>query len=77
MRVTRLGNGLAVRLPAPVVKALEIKEGDSIEVQGVGRAESEAGRTAERQMLVAQLRQYRGALPVEFRFDRLDAHGLK
>jgi hypothetical protein len=28
-------------------------------------------------MLVAQLRQYRGALPVEFRFDRLDAHGLK
>ncbi|MEO8113428.1 MAG: AbrB/MazE/SpoVT family DNA-binding domain-containing protein, partial [Phenylobacterium sp.] len=32
MRVAKWGNALAVRLPAAVVKALELKEGDDIEI---------------------------------------------
>jgi antitoxin MazE len=31
MQVARWGNSLAVRLPAAVVEALELKEGDEIE----------------------------------------------
>ena len=33
MQVAKWGNSLAVRLPAAVVEALEIKEGDDIEIE--------------------------------------------
>ncbi len=33
MRVSKWGNSLAVRLPATVVDALGLKEGDQIEIQ--------------------------------------------
>ncbi len=32
MEVAKWGNSLAVRLPAPLVDALELKEGDDIEI---------------------------------------------
>jgi antitoxin MazE len=32
MRVSKWGNSLAIRLPVAVVKALELQEGDDIEV---------------------------------------------
>ena len=36
MRVARWGNSLAVRLPTTVVEALELKEGEDIEITAVG-----------------------------------------
>ena len=36
MQVSKWGNSLAVRLPAAVVDALELKEGDQIEVRIAG-----------------------------------------
>ena len=33
MQVSKWGNSLAVRLPAAVVDALELKEGDQIEIR--------------------------------------------
>ena len=33
MQVAKWGNSLAVRLPAAVVEALELKEGDQIEIR--------------------------------------------
>ncbi len=36
MQVSKWGNSLAIRLPAAVVKALELKEGDDIEVRVAG-----------------------------------------
>ena len=35
MQVAKWGNSLAVRLPAAVVEALELKEGDDIEIHVV------------------------------------------
>jgi len=32
MRVSKWGNSLAIRLPASVVEALRLKEGDEVEV---------------------------------------------
>ena len=37
MQVSKWGNSLAVRLPATVVDALGLKEGDQIEIQIVGQ----------------------------------------
>jgi antitoxin component of MazEF toxin-antitoxin module len=36
MRVAKWGNSLAVRLPAAVVEALRLKEGDEIEIRVAG-----------------------------------------
>jgi antitoxin MazE len=75
MRVSKWGNSLAVRLPAAVVQALELKEGERIEVQVVGARSVQVGRPAAAARVLARLRKYRGRLPADFRFDRLEANG--
>ena len=74
MRVARWGNSLAVRLPQPVVEALGLKEGDSIEIQVAGRRSFEVAKAPTPRDLLARLRKYRGRLPAGFKFDRLEAH---
>jgi antitoxin MazE len=53
---------------------LELKEGDSIEIQLVGPRSFQIGKRPAPKQLLARLRKYRGRLPAEFRFDRLEAH---
>lgn len=70
MQVARWGNSLAVRLPAAVVEALGLKEGDDIEIgvdHGRGFSVRRAPDPAE---VLARLRGLRGRLPAGFRFDR-------
>src|SRR6185437_6751902 len=43
MQVSRWGNSLALRLPAAIVEALDLKEGDQIEVCIAGDREFEVG----------------------------------
>jgi len=74
MQVSKWGNSLAVRLPAAVVDALDLKEGDQIEIQVAGRSTFEVSKAPGRRELVARLRKFRGRLPATFRFDRLEAH---
>lgn len=72
MRVEKWGDGLVVRLPGAVIKALALKEGDEVEIH-VARAEvlSAAGELNPHQAL-ARLRKYRGRMPAGFRFDRIE-----
>ncbi|MGQ9370877.1 AbrB/MazE/SpoVT family DNA-binding domain-containing protein [Azospirillum sp. ST 5-10] len=44
MHVSRWGNSLAVRLPASVVEALGLREGDGITIHVVGERASEVER---------------------------------
>lgn len=74
MQVARWGNSLAVRLPASVVEALELKEGEDIEVHVVGRRSIEIAKKAGTRALLERLRKFRGRLPKDFKFDRLEAH---
>ena len=74
MQVAKWGNSLAVRLPAAVVEALNLKEGDQVEIQVAGRNAFELSKTPGRRELVARLRRFRGRLPATFRFDRLEAN---
>lgn len=48
MRVSR-GNSLAIRLPAAVVEALDLKEGDDIEIQVAGQRTFDVSRDTARQ----------------------------
>lgn len=73
MRVSKWGNSLAVRLPAAAVEALNLKEGDDIEIQVVGRGAFQIARKPGTRELLASLRKFRGRMPADFRFDRLQA----
>jgi antitoxin MazE len=75
MRVAKWGNSLAVRLPAPVVEALELKEGDEIEVRIAADREFVVSRKPSRAELLKRLRSFRGRLPADFKFDRDEANG--
>ena len=75
MQVSKWGNSLAIRLPAAVVEVLGLKEGDDIDVQvaGARALDIRLGRAADLEVL-ARLRAYRGLLPKDFKFDRLEAN---
>jgi len=73
MQVAKWGNSLAVRLPAAVVEALDLKEGDDIEIQVADKGCFEIARKPGKRELLARLRKYRGRLPADFKFDRLEA----
>ena len=72
MKVAKWGNSLAVRLPAAVVEALELREGDDVRMQLVGQRAIELDKSDVRATL-ARLRKYRGRMPADFKFDRLEA----
>lgn len=72
--IFRLRDSLAVRLPASVVEALGLKEGDQVEIQVAGRRVLEVAKAPTARELLARLRKYRGRLPATFKFDRLEAN---
>lgn len=74
MQVAKWGNSLAVRLPAAIVEALQIKEGDDIEIHVANERVFELKKKPTPQELLATLRKYRGRLPEDFKFDRLEAN---
>jgi antitoxin MazE len=74
MQVAKWGNSLAIRLPAAVVEALKLKEGDEIEVHVADAREFAVTRKPGRSELLKRLRAFRGRLPADFKFDRDEAN---
>lgn len=74
MQVAKWGNSLAVRIPVAVVEVLKLKEGDDIEIHVEGERTFAIKRSPAASELLANLRKYRGRLPADFKFDRLEAH---
>jgi antitoxin MazE len=74
MQVSKWGNSLAVRLPATVVEALGLKEGDQIEIQVAAKKAFAVAKAPGTRELLARLRKFRGRLPATFKFDRLEAN---
>ena len=70
MQVAKWGNSLAVRLPSAVVEALELKEGDQIEIRVASDREFEVSRDRSKDKALARLRRLRRPLPPGFTFDR-------
>jgi antitoxin MazE len=74
MRVAKWGNSLAIRLPAGVVDALALKEGDEIEIHVADARRFGVARKPGRDALLTRLRRFRGRLPADFKFDRDEAN---
>ena len=74
MQVAKWGNSLAVRLPSSVVQALDLKEGEEIDLHVAGERSLEVTKQPNAKELLTRLRKFRGRLPASFRFDRLEAN---
>lgn len=78
MKLAKWGNSLAIRLPASVVAALDLKEGDEVEVR-VGDGDGVLiRRDMSRETALKELKALRGRiglkLPRNHRFDRTALH---
>lgn len=74
MQVSKWGNSLAIRLPAVVVEALNLKEGDEIDIAVAGTRELDISKKPSRKELLDRLESFRGRLPADFKFDRDEAN---
>ncbi|MBN1378100.1 MAG: AbrB/MazE/SpoVT family DNA-binding domain-containing protein [Gammaproteobacteria bacterium] len=74
MQVSKWGNSLAIRLPRSVIEALQLHEGDDIEVLIADDRLFKVKKKPGREVLLARLRQFRGKLPADFKFDREEAN---
>ena len=70
MQVSKWGNSLAVRLPAVVVEALDLKEGDEIEISIAGKRDFRVARDRSKERALEQLRQMKWSFPPDFKFSR-------
>jgi antitoxin MazE len=74
MQVSKWGNSLAVRLPAALVEALELREGDDIEIIADDARTFGVRKKAGTDALLERLRAFRGKLPADFKFSRDEAN---
>ncbi|MCL2896137.1 AbrB/MazE/SpoVT family DNA-binding domain-containing protein [Brenneria tiliae] len=74
MQVSKWGNSLAIRLPASLVEALELQEGDDIEIVVDDPRTFAVRKKPGADELLERLRGYRGKLPADFKFSRDDAN---
>ena len=74
MRVAKWGHSLAVRLPATIVEALELSEGDEIEIRIAAARQFDVSRDRSKEKALERLKRLRKPLPAGFRFDREDAN---
>lgn len=74
MQVAKWGNSLAVRLPSSVVEALQLREGDDIEIVVDDPRTFAVRKKPGADALLERVRQLRGRLPADFKFSRDEAN---
>ncbi|WLE62897.1 AbrB/MazE/SpoVT family DNA-binding domain-containing protein [Burkholderia plantarii] len=62
-RIVRHASALALDLPAAIVRALDLHEGDEVEIRARGANRLEVVRMASGPDALARLRRFRGRLP--------------
>ncbi len=62
MQVSKWGNSLAIRLPAVVVEALELKEGDEVDITVAGERGFDVARLSTRQEWLERLRAFQATV---------------
>jgi antitoxin MazE len=74
MQVSKWGNSLAIRIPASVVEALKLKEGDEVEIHVVGERAFGVARDRSRERALKRIRAFKWTLPADWKFDREEAN---
>ncbi|MCL1824345.1 MAG: AbrB/MazE/SpoVT family DNA-binding domain-containing protein [Betaproteobacteria bacterium] len=73
MRVSKWGNSLAVRLPSSLIRELDLREGEEVEVVVRKKTLTEDGFDAA----IRKIRAEMPLLPADFRFDREEANARR
>lgn len=74
MQVCKWGNSLAIRIPAAVVEALGLKEGDEVTLRAAGDGSLVVEKPLDIDALLERISKLRRPLPPDFKFDREDAN---
>ena len=74
MLVAKWGNSLAIRLPAGVVEALKLKEGDEIDIRIAGERAFDVELDDSRRKAMQRIAELRRPLPSGWKFDREEAN---
>ena len=74
MRVFKVDDSLAVRLPKAVVDELGLKEGDDVSVLPLAKDAVTVQKAATRAEFLKQMERFRFPLPDGYKFDRDDAN---
>jgi antitoxin MazE len=74
MQVSRWGNSLAIRIPAAVVEALGLKEGDEVDVRVADARSFAVARNNPRARALETLDALKFELPPGWKFDRDEAN---
>ena len=74
MRVAKWGNSLAIRLPSDLVEALDLREGDDIQVVAANEGAIAVKSSPKFLDLIEKLRAQGKLLPKDYRFTRADAY---
>lgn len=74
MRVEKLDEGLIVRIPDDVAEALQLKDGDNVNVVPRTRSYMDDFPKITREEAIEGLRKFRGRMPANFKFDREEAN---
>lgn len=74
MQVSKWGNSLAIRLPAAVVAALELRPGDEVEVHVLGDRRFALTHDRSRTRALERIRALQKPLPLGWTFDREEAN---
>jgi antitoxin MazE len=77
MQVSKWGNSLAIRLPAAVVEALNLKAGDDINITVAGKKEFAVERKPTREEMFERIMAMGRPLPPGFKFDREEANARR
>lgn len=73
VKVAKWGNSLAVRIPKDVAEALGLVEGSEVKLVAL-KDELGLVRQMTREEAIESLRQFRGLLPPDYKFDREEAN---
>lgn len=74
MQIAKWGNSLAVRIPARVAEALNLREGDEIDIRIAGERAFDIELDRSRERALASIRALRKPLPPGWKFDRDEAN---
>ncbi len=74
MKISKWGNSLAIRVPAAVVEALNLKAGDEIDIRATGGWRFVVERKMTREEAIQKLRTSGTQLPPGFKFSREEAN---
>jgi antitoxin MazE len=70
MKIVKWGNSLAVRLPASVVDALDLKNGDHVDIRAAGWRVLDVARKSAPENFLLRLRAFRVGCPPDFKLHR-------